>query len=466
MDLETICLKALDKNHKNRYQSAGDMRDDLTCFLDRDHIKAKRAGVFTSIAKHVSKRRVAAVAAFAAIVTVTLSVMLVKEQQAGKRNEQVMVSTQEAVKAVTEENKKLQEEKNQLVGLIEKFNLGQQFASAVKAEGFLSGILPASDAEPDKYIPLTDAQRIGAMFLSEMRQKLAAEYAEFDGIAEGSAEDYFRQAFVEERSAQAALQLINESVVRNGESVDSHLLRAWICCQLSIGNTMLRDAQKVINLAPEDGRGYLVRAVSRLLMDDPGACIDDLNKAASVLGNDYRFDVLIGICRGKIGEPDRAMVAFSRALTLNPDCVLALHRRAIHSFADKHYDVAIVDLTRIVEVEPENAEAYEMRGDCYQRLGRFNEARDDYLVAVKISGKPSLYFKAGTAAANFAEQLDKESKEEQGAQLGTGSQGNTLTPQDSDQSGALRKWVDRIKKGYIDTNARSCSLLAVDLGCR
>ena len=44
IDLETICLKAMEKDPDRRYQTAGTMADDLRCYVNRFAISARRAG--------------------------------------------------------------------------------------------------------------------------------------------------------------------------------------------------------------------------------------------------------------------------------------------------------------------------------------------------------------------------------------------------------------------------------------
>ncbi|MFQ5806777.1 MAG: protein kinase [Phycisphaerae bacterium] len=66
LDLETICLKALEKDPDRRYQSAGQMAEDLRRFVNRFAISAKRAGPLARSVKWVRRRP--AVAALGALV--------------------------------------------------------------------------------------------------------------------------------------------------------------------------------------------------------------------------------------------------------------------------------------------------------------------------------------------------------------------------------------------------------------
>ncbi len=55
-DIETICLKCLQKQPSSRYQSARALGEDIQRFLDDDPIKARRAGVFESALRLIRKR--------------------------------------------------------------------------------------------------------------------------------------------------------------------------------------------------------------------------------------------------------------------------------------------------------------------------------------------------------------------------------------------------------------------------
>lgn len=70
VDLETICLKAMEKDPDRRYQTAGQMAEDLRRFVNRFAISAKRAGIVGRTTKLVRRHRaLSATACFAVIVT-------------------------------------------------------------------------------------------------------------------------------------------------------------------------------------------------------------------------------------------------------------------------------------------------------------------------------------------------------------------------------------------------------------
>src|SRR5262249_8656654 len=55
VDLETICLKALEKDPDRRYQTAGQMADDLRRYVHRFAVTARRPGPLVRLAKWVQR---------------------------------------------------------------------------------------------------------------------------------------------------------------------------------------------------------------------------------------------------------------------------------------------------------------------------------------------------------------------------------------------------------------------------
>jgi serine/threonine protein kinase/dienelactone hydrolase len=89
-DLETICCKAIEKDPARRYQSAGELAEDLRRYLGRQVIKARRAGATDRLVKLVRRRTaivtlaagIVVAVAFAATITWRHYTMLWAQQNA------------------------------------------------------------------------------------------------------------------------------------------------------------------------------------------------------------------------------------------------------------------------------------------------------------------------------------------------------------------------------------------------
>jgi WD40 repeat protein/tRNA A-37 threonylcarbamoyl transferase component Bud32 len=69
-DLETICLKCLEKDAAQRYKSAADLADDLRRWLSNESVFARRATVWERTVKWIRRRPAVAAATLASIVAV------------------------------------------------------------------------------------------------------------------------------------------------------------------------------------------------------------------------------------------------------------------------------------------------------------------------------------------------------------------------------------------------------------
>ncbi len=82
LDLETICLKCLEKKPEHRYATAGLLADDLARYLDGKPIEARRSGTLEQLGKWA--RRKPALAGLLGVIAVSTAVMLVGLYQSNR----------------------------------------------------------------------------------------------------------------------------------------------------------------------------------------------------------------------------------------------------------------------------------------------------------------------------------------------------------------------------------------------
>lgn len=119
-----------------------------------------------------------------------------------------------------------------------------------------------------------------------------------------------------------------------------------------------------------------IKAVERF-PDEPGWYIR--------LGGDWR----------QVKEYDNALIAYKKAMELDPIYVLAYNSCA-HTYAEMgEYNNAVIYFTKAIEVSLNNkkSEAYISRAFFYENIGEESKALDDYNRAINVAPKErSAYF--------------------------------------------------------------------------
>src|SRR5262249_47247162 len=104
VDLETICLKAMDKDPDRRYQTAGELAADLRRYVNRFAIAARRAGPVERLRKWVKRHPGTAAA---------LAVMVVAVGVAGYFGYQAHVAKQARLAQAAADKQALEDERRQ-----------------------------------------------------------------------------------------------------------------------------------------------------------------------------------------------------------------------------------------------------------------------------------------------------------------------------------------------------------------
>ncbi len=85
-----------------------------------------------------------------------------------------------------------------------------------------------------------------------------------------------------------------------------------------------------------------------------------------------------------LGYDDLAAIEYTQAIELNPNDDRYYNNRGNTYTLRGYYYRAVMDFTRAIEVNPNKAEPYYNRGRALEKMGDVDGARADYDMAVKL----------------------------------------------------------------------------------
>ena len=129
-----------------------------------------------------------------------------------------------------------------------------------------------------------------------------------------------------------------------------------------------------------------IEAYSRAIALNPDSAIPYTNRGAAYNETD---------------DFDRAIEDFNKAIQLNPDFAMAYNNRGNAYQGKGDFDRAIEDFNKAIQLNPDFAMAYNNRGNAYAKKGDYDRAIEDYNTAIKLN--PNLaeaYYNRGGAYYN------------------------------------------------------------------
>ncbi|UCG17599.1 MAG: protein kinase [Phycisphaerales bacterium] len=380
VDLETICLTALEKDVNRRYATAADMRDDLRRYLERRTIRARRVGPVGRLKKFVLRNRVASMAVLAIAIAVSLGTAYwrqFKTHEAVQEQRQVAAEQQSARLAEVEQ--KNIELEDQLKTLVE---------SLTPATWQLLQEALGPTPDEDETRPMRDlAGRFGSVCLADYLEAERRRLEAASPIVEaGSALEHYVIAVgaLTTGDVTAGLGLLNRGLELDPYDFRARHLRTILYCQQQLFGEMLSDAEVLVELWGDAPEAYLMRGAACLFDGEPVRALDDLDWAKRLGQSSGWVNALVGVGQMQLREFGRAVDDFSRALEADPELVPALLGRATCHYQARDYAAAIEDTTRIIEAEPSHARAYVLRGESYDKLERYDESIADYARASQL----------------------------------------------------------------------------------
>lgn len=403
VDLETICLRALEKDPARRYGSAGDMSADLRRFVRREAIKAKRAGLLWRARKQIARHRAVALATVAVFAVLASAYAMVVRTERAKR--QAVSELQDAVVTLRERNESVLESlRNSIPASLdsEALKLGGELLS-----GFARGIAAIGEAGrgfdatlniPQEALPKTIHVEHDRLLIADLATELienlrkSAAYAT-DLTTPGSptamaADEFYRDA-LDNPNRERALELVNQALQSDLLHFESWYLHAMIHAHKYDALTMRDDANLMLRVKPSHAAGYIVRGMADLI---DGQYASSGKEFVHAIKYDPRIPgvhVALGATQARIGAFEKAFDSIDRAIVLSPDHPSGQHERELGMLLVRETLEKLSSLIAGAPDDPTQYNTYMRRGELYVLLGEYRTAVADYDQARRLDPTPS-----------------------------------------------------------------------------
>jgi serine/threonine protein kinase/lipoprotein NlpI len=429
-ELETIALKALEKDRAARYATAKDLADDLRRWLLDLPIRAKRPSLPTRMVKFVRRRKLAAALGALAAVGLLVSGVLWVAYGSSRREAAQSRSVAQSrggrlllleagadvdrgayPSALGRLDELLSEQPDLLGAQLLRARCLWQMRRSGDAIGYLEAVVARTpDCWPAHY-------QLASMYKDADDTKAAWHRAQVERLMPETVESHYLRARGE-NDAERAVALLNAALELDPGHVDAVLERASRYCALKRYDAMLADAERAVAMRPTWSVTHGLRgqalallerwaearaAADRALELEPDFAMwwnnrsdadfnlqrfaDSIADADEALRLDPRM-ARAYVCRARsraaVGDLDGALADFAEALASDPAYAdTYLQRSLVYGKAGRWEDVAS-DASHFIDLRPNESDGYHNRGIAYVRLGQYDKAMADFGQEIEV----------------------------------------------------------------------------------
>jgi serine/threonine-protein kinase len=422
-DVETILLKAMEKEPRRRYPNARELAEDLRRYLECEPISARPASTVYRIRKALSKRKSLIVAGLAGLLGVGIVAGLLAPRWLQERAA-VRRAEQEADQAERELANQREAE------LRDRRARGRAEAPLDAARRWLREFdLLSREAEDNPERARAAAEAAKKKLQEALREypahaeahlemgRLYEATGEWDRALECfdraiHANPKFAMAYLERglmhvdryeelrhESDGSARTMTPEAVdLRARAEADLNHVRAWSEeePELKYAEGMLDFAEgrfaeaadrlgEYVARIPGDARAWCWRGHALYHAERLEEAIEAFTAALRARPRMTYALLLRGICRRVKGDYAGAIADFDKVLEINPRHAGAYRNRGRARRLTADLKGAIEDYTRAIEIHPRLAEAYYNRGNARKESGDFEGAIEDFSEALEIN---------------------------------------------------------------------------------
>jgi tetratricopeptide (TPR) repeat protein len=116
-------------------------------------------------------------------------------------------------------------------------------------------------------------------------------------------------------------------------------------------------------------------------------CIAVTISSAAAAGKDFRIPYREGVELNKKGDLIKAIAAYSKAIEIKPDEAGIYYVRGRAYRQMDQLDKAVADFTKAITLKPDYAEAYNERGRTYIGKGDMEKCRADFKLGCELKNE-------------------------------------------------------------------------------
>ncbi|MBN2536157.1 MAG: tetratricopeptide repeat protein [Spirochaetales bacterium] len=211
-----------------------------------------------------------------------------------------------------------------------------------------------------------------------------------------------------------AIEEYTKAIEINPELSEAYYNRAHIHFEQNKYDRAINDITEYINRNPEDADGYFQRGILYKNTGSHEKAVADLEKAiASGLDSDLEQQAKAllkddseyftkAMEHFNNGEFKEAIAGLTKAIEINPDDAINYLLRGTCYYTLRELDNAIADLTQAIKLNPAYYEAYHNRSMVYSSKEEYDKALEDINKAISLqSTDPMLYHARGMIYGNM-----------------------------------------------------------------
>ncbi|MBI5779867.1 MAG: tetratricopeptide repeat protein [Planctomycetes bacterium] len=437
-DIETICLKCLEKEPTSRYQTGQELSDDLLRFVRGELIMARPSGLVTMVYKKAAKNKIASLAiagALAVLIAVGAWLMI-----SSARNKELVVKYRLEAEELYRRNdyNEAKVRASKALALLPDDRAMQDLI--IKCDE----VLNENEAQAKKARDARDRARgvLGRMKsmdkpIADDRIKVAEDALKIDpGFDE--AWMTLGYAYMDKVDFYKAEQAFGKAIESNPQLAYAYYELALISRDIRKNNKKaLADFGKVIEFDPGSHIGYFAKGIIEYQqghIDEAIKCFGEAVRQKRDYAEAYEN---LAVAKSDKGDTEGALKDYEKAIQLKPGYADAYYNRgtteynkgdlagALKDFDkaielgrdDKNIDAyysrgltkykqgdsegALRDFDKVIELDPEHSNAYIWRGFSREKKGDAGGAMDDYNRAVELNaGDNIVYYNRGALKYN------------------------------------------------------------------